>query len=490
MTERIPPQALEAEQAVLGSMLVEPEAIESATEILRPGDYYREAHRAVHESILHLHEKGEPVDLLSLRERLAALDHLERIGGPVYLIQLQNAVPSAANVRHYADLVRKKAVRRAIISAANKMLDLAYDAEFEDDALPAECGRLLESALSRSGSKRNRKIRDIVDEVFAELEDAYERKGALVGVPTGFYDLDRATNGWQRGDLILVAARPGMGKTAVTVNTFAQAALAVKKRVVIFSLEMSDRQLVKRQLASMKQVSSQYMTRGIMSDAEWARIGEGCSELNELPITIDDNCDITVADIRTKIRQVQRSEGKVDLVVIDYLALINSDNHRDKEHLRIGEMTRGIKKLAKEFDLPIILAAQVNKEVDRRSDGRPLLADVKEAGEADADIVIFLWPDKVPPTPEAKKEGVKKIWLSVAKHRNGPQGDIPLAFHGAWTRFDQMVESDETPKRSAPQQSQVTSSSTLPTRPTAYKDNDGDLPVSSSSAPDIEAWNR
>jgi len=471
--DRVPPSSLEAEQAVIGSCLVNREAIETAASIVQPKDFYRSAHHALYEVVLAMADRDEPVDLLTLREELTKLDVLENIGGVPYLFQLQNAVPSAANVRYYAEIVKGKKLRRNLIDAANKLTEAAFNGEIDDKALTAEAGKIVENSLAGVSEQDYDPIDCIVAKAFEKIEAAFDMGGALTGVPTGLFDVDKATAGWQPGELILVAARPGVGKTAAIVNTFTSAALDADKRVVIFSLEMTGVQLMMRRIAAQAQVPGQQMARGVILDSEWKRIGEACAKESAQKIDIIDNADITIQGMRSILRKIQRTKGKPDIVMIDYLALISSEGHTDKEHLRIGALTRSLKKLAKEFKLPVILAAQVNKDVDRRGDGRPVLADVKEAGEADADIVMFLWPDKK--QPQSDKE--RHVWLTIAKNRNGPMYDVPLLFNGELTTFEEVTGFDVVAS---------TSKSIETARQIASKDSQEDSTDTSNSR--IDEW--
>lgn len=476
---------LEAEQSVLGSMLIERKACEIATEIVTPDDFGMPFHRRIFAAMQRLLDRDDPID------NVALADQINRTGGfgegesPTYFFQLTNAVPSAAAVGHYANIVSGFAVRRRILDAANKQISLVYDLDREISGVTAECGKVLESAASRATRHTIRTMREIVAEVVEELEAAHESQGKLNGVPTGLYDLDRATNGWQKGDLVLIGARPGVGKTAVSVNTFAGTAVMTGRRVAMFSLEMADAQIVRRMIAANARVNMGHMKRGLLDGDDWRRVGEVCSGLSEVSLLIDDSPDITPSGMRMKLRQIQRIHGPVDLVVVDYLALMTADNTKERDWRGVDECAKAMKRIAKEFKVPVVLLTQLNKDIDKRGEGRPVLADIKEAGEAHADIVAFLWPERNQ-TADAE---VKKIWLSVAKHRNGPLGDIPLAYHAAWTRFDQMADGNDDPTPPATTtHAAVTKTSTETTHPFAYKDSGADFAGTNGSGIDIDAW--
>lgn len=455
--DRIPPQSLEGEQAVLGSMLIERAAIEKAAEILRPEDFYRDAHRVIFEAILSLVDRDEPVDLLTVREQLQVQDVLDNIGGPTYLLQLTNAVPSAANVTYYSQIVEEKAILRRLIDASNQIQGLAHS-EYEDigDVVDRAERAVFGVAQRRMGTYFTA-MRPLVASVFEQIEYRSENREATTGLPTPFDDLNYITAGLQPSDLLIIAARPSMGKTSLVMGIGQFVALKHKAPVAVFSLEMSKEQLCIRMICSEARVDAHRLRTGYLQDDDWRRVGETCSNLSEAPIFIDDSPDCSALDMRAKCRRLMAEHG-LGLVIVDYLQLMRGHRKTDNRTQEIAEIARSLKSLARELKVPVIALSQLSRAVEARPDKRPLLSDLRESGsiEAEADVVIFIYRDAYYKMKEAvsaesdetekderRKRGEDKIEeaeLIIAKQRNGPTGKVSVAFHPHYARFDNLAK--------------------------------------------------
>jgi replicative DNA helicase len=455
--DRIPPQSLESEQATLGAMLIDRAAIEKAAEILRAEDFYRDAHRVIFEAILALVARDEPVDLLTVQEQLKLQDMLESVGGAPYLIALTEAVPTAANAEHYAKVVEEKAILRRLIDASVQIQGLAHS-EYED------IGDVVDRAEKAVFGVSQRRITSyftpmapLVASVFEKIEQRSDQKEATTGLPTHFTDLDYMTAGLQPSDLVIVAARPSMGKTSLALGIGQQVAFREKKTVAVFSLEMSKEQLCLRMICSEARVDAHRLRTGYLQNDDWRKIGETCAMLSEAPIFIDDSPDCSALEMRAKCRRLMAEHG-LSLVVVDYLQLMRSHKRTDNRTQEIGEIARALKSLARELKVPVIALSQLSRAVEQRPDKRPLLSDLRESGsiEAEADLVIFIYREEYykmkeaihAEEEEAKKEErkqrgedkVEKATLIIAKQRNGPTGAIDVAFHPHYARFDNLAK--------------------------------------------------
>jgi replicative DNA helicase len=434
--DRLPPHSLEAEQSVLGAILIDRETIIEIAEFLRPEDFYRQAHGNIFKAMLELFERREPVDLVTVAESLERSEDLEQVGGRSYLSQLSNQTPTAVHAVQYARIVERKAVLRNLIGAAGKIAGIGY----ED---PAEIQEAIDRAESELFNVSNRRItagfnqlRDLLHSAYDRLDYLHAHRGELSGISSGFLDLDQLTTGFQKSDLIVVAARPSVGKTSFALNIAEHAAVKEKRTVGVFSLEMSKEQLVLRLLSSVANIDSKRLRSGFLEELDFARIAPAMNDLSEAALYIDDTPSITSMELRTKARRLQAESG-LDLVIVDYLQLMQATTtSRDANRVQeVSEISRGLKALARELSVPVIALSQLSRQPEQRQVGEsPRLSDLRESGaiEQDADLVIFLWRDKDQPTEETDGEVIN---VGLAKHRNGPTGEIQLWFRKSQTRF-------------------------------------------------------
>lgn len=440
LLKMVPPNNIEAEQAVLGSMMMDKSAAAYATEVLRMEDFYRDAHRIVFDTMRELTVNNIPVDMVTLTEQLVKNNQLEKVGGPAFVAGLANAVPSSSNIEYYANIVREKADLRNLITAANDITAMAFDAEEDVPVILDKAEKRIMDASSRHVSGDFTPINNIVIDSIEKINTVYETKGGLTGIPTEFTDLDKLTSGLQPSDLILIAARPSMGKTAFTLNIAANVAIRERKTVAFFSLEMSKTQLMQRLLCSEASLDSQKVRVGDMPDDDWSRLMAVADIISKSPLYIDDTPGISVMELRSKARRLKSQHG-LDLILIDYLQLMqgNSKNSVDNRQAEIAEISRSLKALARELNVPIIALSQLSRSVENRQVKRPMLSDLRESGslEQDADIVMFLYREDY---YDKETENKHITELIVAKHRNGPVDTVKLYFQSAFTRFDSFSE--------------------------------------------------
>lgn len=432
--EGVQPNNQDAERSVLGSMLLEENVLDEMLEQLRAEDFYSSGHRRIFESMARIRAQGNAVDLVTLNDDLKRRGTLEAAGGTLYLTQLIDAVPSAANADHYAHIVEECSVQRALIKAGNEMIrdGLNDDKDIEESLSEAE--RRIYNISMRKSEDSLVSISEIVPDAIAEIGDLIARRGQLTGVSTGFRDLDRMTNGLQKSDLIIVAARPAMGKTSFAMNIGQYAAMHDNRSVVVFSLEMSRSQLVSRMLCTEAAVDSQHIKEGTMTDDEMTRLLNVSGPMQRCRMHIDDTGGATVSSIRSKCRRLQAKEG-LDLVIIDYMQLMTGTGNgrkNDSRQQEISDMTRAMKLLARELNVPIILLSQLNRGPEMRQDHTPMISDLRESGsiEQDADMVILLYRPQV---YDETADNTSQI--IIAKHRHGPTGTVELAWQGEYTRF-------------------------------------------------------
>ena len=437
MIDRLPPQSTEAEQSVLGSILIDRDAVVEIAEFLRPEDFYRPANGSIYAAMLELFDKREPVDIVTVAEALERGDQLETVGGRSYLSSLSNQTPTAVHAVQYARIVERKAVLRNLISAAGKIAGIGY----ED---PAEIQEAIDRAESELFNVSQRRISTGFSPLKTLLHDAYDRldylhahRGEISGVRTGFADLDALTTGLQKSDLVVLAARPSVGKTSFALNIAEYAAVTEGKSVGVFSLEMSKEQLVLRLLSSVANIDSQRLRTGFLEEMDFARLAPAMNALSEAPVYIDDTPNITAMELRTKARRLQAEAG-LDLIVVDYLQLMQATTtNRDANRVQeVSEISRGLKALARELSVPVIALSQLSRQPEMRESKEPRLSDLRESGaiEQDADLVMFLWRDKERGQDDQEQEG-EVINLKLAKHRNGPTGEVQLWFKKRQTRF-------------------------------------------------------
>ncbi len=437
---RTPPHALDAERAVLGALLLEPSSYEAVIdEGLRPDDFYRPAHGTIFRVVQALHAAAEPIDTLTVVDELMKHGQLEAVGGAAAVSQLEAMLPTAAHVGAYARLVREKSTLRHLIETATSIVQSAYrqDKRVVDIIDEAERDIL---KISEGHSKRSIvPMRELVERATKQLEKAFNNKSAITGVATGFRDLDNITSGLQPGELIIVAARPSMGKTAFTLNLASHVATRLSQPVMFFSLEMGAEQLVQRLIGSEARIDISNLRRGFIQRHEWSKLAEASGRLSEAPFYIDETPSITVSEMRNKCRRQMHDTG-LSLVIVDYLQLMQGPPGYDNKATEVGEISKGLKTIARELNIPVIALSQLNRGVESRTDKRPMMSDLRESGaiEQDADVIAFLYREEYyakDKTPEDKL-GVAEV--IVAKHRNGPTGSIELRFFSNITRFDNL----------------------------------------------------
>ena len=431
---KIPPHDIEAEQAIIGSMLTDKDAVVAAIEVLKEDDFYREDNKAIYGAILNLYNKSEPIDIITLKAELISLGKFDSVGGLEYLAELPEKVPTTANVDKYIKIVEEKAVLRNLIKTANEIISLGYDPTEEVENIMDGAEKRIFNIMQSRNQKGYTPIKDVLVETFSNLEQLYNQKQHITGIPTGFSDLDYKTAGLHKSDLILIAARPAMGKTAFALNIATNAAVRAKVPVALFSLEMSKEQLVNRVLCSEAMVDSNKVRTGKLEEDDWVKLAGALGPLSESEIYIDDTPGISVMEIRAKCRKL-KLEKNIGLVVIDYLQLVQGNNKRGgSREQEISEISRSLKILAKEIDVPVIALSQLSRAPEQRPDHRPMLADLRESGaiEQDADIVMFLYRDDYYNEDSEKKDIAEII---IAKHRSGSTGTVELLWLGSYTKF-------------------------------------------------------
>ena len=431
---KIPPHDIEAEQAILGCMLTDRDSVISAIEVLKEDAFYREDNRAIYAAILSLYSKSEPIDIITVKAELVETGNFERIGGLEYLAGLPEKVPTTANVDKYIKIVEEKAMLRNLISSANELVALGFDETEEVDRIMDMAEKKIFDLAQKKNTKGYTPIKDVLVESFAKLEELYNQKGHLSGTSTGFLDLDYKTSGLHNSDLIIVAARPAMGKSAFAINIATNVAVQSGKGVAIFNLEMSKEQVGNRILCSEAMVDSNKIRTGQIEDDDWVKLASTVGKLSEAPIYIDDTAGISIMEIRAKCRKL-KLEKDIGLVVIDYLQLVQGSGKKNaSREQEISEISRSLKILAKELDIPVIALSQLSRSVEKRDDKRPMLSDLRESGaiEQDADIVIFLYRDDYY-NEDSEKKNIAEVIL--AKHRGGSTGTVDLAWLASYTKF-------------------------------------------------------
>ena len=432
---KIPPHDIEAEQAVIGSTLTDSEAVMAAVEKLKPESFYREDNKLIFEAIVNLYNRSEPVDLITLKDELSSMGDFEKVGGFEYLATLPDKVPTTANVQKYIDIVEEKATLRKLIKTANEIIDLGYNPTEDVEDIMAGAEKKIFDIIQNKNQKSYTPIKDVLIESFTKLEELYNQKSKITGVPTGFVDLDDKTAGLHGSDLILIAARPAMGKTAFALNIAANAAIRSNTPVAIFNLEMSKDQLVNRILCIEAMVDSNKIMTGKLEEDDWSKLASVVGPISDSGIYIDDTPGISIMEIRTKCRKL-KMEKNIGLIVIDYIQLIQGSNNRKNgsREQEIAEISRSLKILAKELNVPVIALSQLSRAVEQRPDHRPMLSDLRESGsiEQDADIVMFLYRDDYY-NPDSEEKDISEV--IIAKHRAGSTGTVKLLWMGNYTKF-------------------------------------------------------
>ena len=439
---RVPPQNLEAEQSILGGIMLDNQALNSVLEILQVKDFYNNAHRKIFSAIIELSERNEPSDLITLSSALRDKKQMDAVGGVSYLASLVDNVPSAANIAYYSKIVKEKAILRGLIGTATEILNKSYDTGAEVDQVLDEA----EHAIFEISENKIRPaffaIKDLIKDSFKTIEKLFERKDLITGVPTGFDKIDDITSGLQNSDLIIIAGRPSMGKTAFALNIAQYTAIRLQIPVAIFSLEMAKEQLALRMLASEAKVDSQRLRKGFLGEMDWPKLTTAAGNLSEAPIFIDDTPAITVLEMKAKARRLKAETG-LGLIILDYLQLMRSGGYKESREQEISEISRSLKALAKELRVPVIALSQLNRKVEDRTNRRPQMADLRESGaiEQDADLIAFIYRDEVY-NKESNEKGIAEI--IIGKQRNGALGTIELTFIGEHTRFENRSDRNDS----------------------------------------------
>ncbi|WAA12279.1 replicative DNA helicase [Fervidibacillus halotolerans] len=434
LIDRTPPQNIEAEQAVLGAIFLEPEVLTVASEILIPEDFYKTAHQILFSVMLKLNDEGKAIDVVTVTEALAASNQLENVGGVSYLSQLAVSVPTAANVEYYAKIVEEKSLLRRLIRTATDIVQDGYTREDEVDELLTEAEKKILEVANRKNAGSFQNIKDVLVRTYDYIELLHSRKGEITGIPTGFVELDRMTAGFQKNDLIIVAARPSVGKTAFALNIAQNVATKTDNNVAIFSLEMGAEQLVMRMLSSEGNIDAQSLRTGSLTDEDWKKLTMAMGSLSNAGIFIDDTPGIRISEIRSKCRRLKQEQG-LGMVIIDYLQLIQGSGRTvENRQQEVSEISRSLKALARELEIPVIALSQLSRGVEQRQDKRPMMSDIRESGsiEQDADVVAFLYREDY---YDQETENKNIIEIIIAKQRNGPVGTVQLAFAKEYNKF-------------------------------------------------------
>jgi len=440
----VPPHNQEAEQSVIGAIFLEPQALITAAEILQEEDFYRVAHQKIFHTMIRLSDQGKPIDVVTVTEELSAKKELEDVGGLSYLTEIANSVPTAANIAHYARIVEEKALLRRLIRVATDIVEDGFAREDEVEALLSEAEKKMMEVSNRKNAGDFRHIKDVLVETYDNIELLHSRKGDITGIPTGFRDLDHITAGFQRNDLIIVAARPSVGKTAFALNVAQNVATKTEENVAIFSLEMGAEQLVMRILCAEGNIDAQALRTGALTTEDWRKLTMAMGSLSNAGIFIDDTPGIRINEIRAKCRRLKQEYG-LGMILIDYLQLIvGSGNGKENRQQEVSEISRSLKSLARELQVPVIALSQLSRGVEQRQDKRPMMSDLRESGsiEQDADIVSFLYREDY---YDKETENQNMIEIIVAKQRNGPTGTVTLAFVKEFNKFVNIDWSQHTP---------------------------------------------
>jgi len=438
---KLPPHSLEAEESVLGGVLIDNSALDRALELLTPDDFYREAHRKIMRAMVELNQRTEPVDLITLTEALKARGELTDVGGSTYLAELADKVPTAANVTYHARLVHQKSVLRSLIQTATEIVSAGYESNADVDQFLDDAEHKIFAISERKTRPTFFRIRDIMVDSMKAIEQMYERKELVTGIPTGFADLDRMTAGLQPSDLVIIAGRPSMGKTAFALNVAQYVALNAKTGVAVFSLEMSKEQLALRLLCGEARVDMSKVRSGFAQDRDFPKLVTAAGRLSDAPIYIDDTPALSVLELRAKARRLKRErEAKLGLILVDYLQLMRGHATADNREQEISSISRSLKALAKELSVPVVALSQLNRQVETRAEKRPIMADLRESGaiEQDADVIAFLYR----PIVYDKNAEERAAEVIIAKQRNGPIGTVNLTFMPEYTRFENRTEEE------------------------------------------------
>jgi replicative DNA helicase len=441
---RMPPHSLEAEQAVIGGLMLDNNAWQLVEDKVAEEDFYRRDHRIVFKAIKEVFAKDSPADVLTISDHLKTSGELANIGGEVYLFELAKNTPSAANIGAYANIVREKSVLRQLISISNEIATDAYSPEGQDivELLDVAERKIFTIAEQGSRGEGPENIKSLLTEAVEKIDQLYRSDEPLTGISSGYVDFDEMTSGLQKSDLIIIAGRPSMGKTAFAMNLAENAALTSKKPILVFSLEMSGSSLAMRMMSSLGRIDQHKVRTGKLDDNDWQRLTESLGKLSEAPIFIDDTAALSPAEVRSRARRVAKEQGEIGMIVIDYLQLMHIPGMTDNRTLEISTISRSLKALAKELNAPVVALSQLNRGLEQRADKRPIMSDLRESGaiEQDADLIAFIYRDEVY-FEDTRDKGIAEI--IIAKQRNGPVGKVRLTFRGQYTRFENFVEQRE-----------------------------------------------
>jgi replicative DNA helicase len=438
---KVPPHSIEAEQSVLGGLLLDNQAWDKIGDVLSVDDFYRDDHRRIFRHIARLIEQGRPADVVTVAESIESSEDKDRAGGLTYLGSLAQNTPSAHNIRRYAEIVRERAIMRRLVAVGNEIADSAFSPGGKEvsqllDEAESRVFQIAEQGMRTRGGFHD--IHQLLSQVMERVDFLYSRENPtdVTGVPTGYRDLDSMTSGLQEGDLIIIAGRPSMGKTAFALNIGEHVAVHEKKPIAVFSMEMSGTQLAARMLGSIARIDQHKLRTGRLSDEDWNRLADGLGKLHDAPIHIDETPALNPLELRARARRLARQYGKLGMVIVDYLQLMVTDGRRDENRAtELSEISRSLKALAKELGVPVVALSQLNRSVDSRNDKRPIMSDLRESGalEQDADVILFIYRDEVYNRDTAEKG---KAEIIIGKQRNGPIGSVDLTFLGQYTRFE------------------------------------------------------
>jgi len=439
--EKVPPQNLEAEMAVLGSMLMDEDAISVATESLDKDSFYKDTHKKIFEAIRDLYSANKAVDIITLTNELKRNETLDEIGGASFLTALINYVPTAANINHYVTIVKEKYILRTLINNSTKIISICYESEGNVDEVVDSAERFIFEVSDRKHHGSYLHLKEIIKDSIENIDRLYQKKAHVTGIPSGFIDFDSKTSGLQESDLIVIAGRPSMGKSALALGIAEYAGVVEKIPLAFFSLEMSKEQLVQRMLCSHARVDAHKVRTGYLSPSDWPRLTAAAGKLSEAPIFIDDSPAISVMELRAKARRL-KAHHDIKLIVLDYMQLMRGAGHEENRQQEISDISRSLKSLARELSVPVVAISQLSRAVESRTDHRPQVSDLRESGaiEQDADVVVLILREEYyRPTPE--NEGIAEV--IIAKQRNGPVGSMKLAFIKEYTRFENIARTEE-----------------------------------------------
>ena len=437
---KVPPQSIEAERSVLGGLMLDDQSWFDLVELVKPSDFYRTQHQIIFEAMMVIENKDQPLDAVTLSEELQNQGQLEKVGGVGYLADIADSTPGATNVLAWARIVRERSILRQLIGAANNIADAAFNPDGRESDLLLELAeqsvfQISENRLNDSGPEKIGPA--LLQSAVEKVQFLFANKGSITGVPSGFKDLDKKTTGFQDSDLVIVAGRPSMGKSALAIN-FVEHAIMSDRSALVFSLEMPSEQIVMRLLSSLGRIDQNRLRTGELLDEDWTRFTGAVSQLRDKKLYIDDTAALTPADLRSRARRVDREAGGLDLIVVDYLQLMRTTNNGENRAVEISEISRALKALAKEMDCPVIALSQLNRQLESRPDKRPMMSDLRESGaiEQDADVILFIYRDEVY-DENSLDQGIAE--LIIGKQRNGPIGKVRVSYIGHLTKFEDLA---------------------------------------------------